>query len=169
MYILALGDEKCRLNCPTAPQKPQDLESPSEKADMREAPCDLGTAIPYHGQPFQLGQNTTVVLVPHKVLAKMLNSTGSFSDVRHPFVTLGLSFSMGFPSSSGANGVLAPCGIRQGAERQPGLRASTLHLAGCALDAEAYVFIANLSGSLEKLTQPKKTLENPAERISKTV
>lgn len=59
--------------------------------------------------------------------------------------------------------VLAPCSIGQEADRQPGLRASTVHLAGCALHAEAYIFIANLSGSLEKLTQPKKTLKNPAE------
>lgn len=59
--------------------------------------------------------------------------------------------------------VLAHCSIGHGADRQPGLGASTVHLAGCALHAEAYIFIANLSGGLEKLTQPKKALENPAE------
>lgn len=80
MYILAPGDGNTGS---TVPQHPQKLrESPSEKADMREAPCGLGTALPYP-QPLQLGQNTTVILVPHKVLAKTLNSTSSFRDVNH--------------------------------------------------------------------------------------
>lgn len=140
---------------------------------MREAPCGLGTAIPYCGQPLQPGKNTTVILVPHKVLAETLTSTSSFRDVKHLSATSSLSperlrsstnlLRGGLPVSAIPMEVLAPCSFGQGADRKPGLRASSMHLAACALDAEAYIFIANLSGSLEKLTQPKKTLENPAE------
>lgn len=71
---------------------------------------------------------------------------------------------MGFSSATDPTGdLLASSSSRQGPGKQPGVRVSTVHVAGCALDAEAYIFIANLSGNLEKLTQPKKTLENPAE------
>lgn len=73
---------------PQHPEKLQDSESPSEKADMRQAPCGLGAAIPYHGQPLQLDQNTAEMLAPHKVLAKMLNSASSFRDVKHLFCNL---------------------------------------------------------------------------------
>lgn len=62
-------------------------ESPSEKANVREDPRGLGTAIPYHGQPLQLGQNAAVKLGPQKVLAKMLNSRNSFRAVKHLFAT----------------------------------------------------------------------------------
>lgn len=60
-------------------------ESPSEKGNEREDPRGLGTAIPYQGQPLQLGQNAAVLLGPQKVLAKMLNSKSSFRAVKHLF------------------------------------------------------------------------------------
>lgn len=45
-------------------------ESPSEKANVGEDTCGLGTAIPYHGQPLQLRQNAAVMLGPQQVLAQ---------------------------------------------------------------------------------------------------
>jgi len=62
-------------------------ESPSGKANVREDRRSLGTAIPYRGQPLQLGQNAAVVLGPQKVLTKMLNFRRSFRSVKHLFAT----------------------------------------------------------------------------------
>lgn len=172
MYILALGDEKCRLYCPTAP-------SETARVSIRESRRERGPLWPWNSYSISWTTITTRTKhncdagVPHKVLAKMLKSTSSFMDVKHLSATSGLSperleikhgaslWSFLVPAVPMEG--LAPCSIGQGAVRQPGLRASTVHLAECALDAEAYIFIADLSGSLEKLMQPKKTLESPAE------
>lgn len=43
----------------------------------------------------------------------------------------------------------------------PGPVACTMCLAECTGRTEVHVCIVDLSGSLERLTQPKKTLENP--------
>lgn len=84
----ALGDGQHRLKHAAAPSDLlQAPESPSEKANLREDPCSLGTAIPYHEQPLQAGQNAAVVLGPQKVLAKMLNCRSSFMAVRHLFAS----------------------------------------------------------------------------------
>lgn len=52
MCNLALKDGQYRLKHPAAPSDLlQAPESPSEKANLREDPCGLGTAILYHEQP----------------------------------------------------------------------------------------------------------------------
>lgn len=148
----------------------RNCKSPSEKADMREVPCGLGTAIPYRRQPLQLGQNTVVMLASHKVLAKMLKSTSSFRDVKHLWATSSFksweaeikhrASPWGFPVPEIPMEVLAPCSIGQGADRQPGLRASTVHLAGCALDAGIY-FHSKSKWQFRKVDAAKENLGKP--------
>lgn len=48
---------------------------------------------------------------------------------------------MGFSSATDPTGdLLASSSSRQGPGKQPGVRVSTVHVAGCALDAKRHIF-----------------------------
>lgn len=126
-------------------------EFPSEKVNVREDLHGLGRPILCHGQSLQLGQKTTVMLGPQKALAKMLNFRSSFRDVKHLFATSSVyvperaeiesrASPWGLPVPPTPLEILASCGSGQGPGKQPGLRASTVNLAECALDAKRQMF-----------------------------
>lgn len=124
--------------------------SASLRVSIRETKCERNplwseNSYSVSWTKLQLGQNATVML------AKMPNSTCSCRDVMIPFLGMCWFFlqpwvsvyvleraeikhrdsQWSFPVPSA---LLEICGSKRGPGKKPGFRATTVHLAGCALD-----------------------------------